>query len=140
MQQFAVGSYVRTQRVGTEVSVGMAKYVAWMRDAAATWSQKEEPMSVQEHKAAVEQESMELMQTLDDAWNAQDLETFAQRHKEDVVVRSPGQPPTHGIRDHARRRSTSSRPSPTSISTIGPTRSSSPRVTGPARLRTSRGR
>jgi ketosteroid isomerase-like protein len=57
-------------------------------------------MSVQEHNAAVEQENMELMQTLDDAWNAQDLETFAQRHKEDVVVRWPGQPPTHGIRDH----------------------------------------
>jgi ketosteroid isomerase-like protein len=71
-----------------------------MRDAAAVWSQKEEPMSVQEHKAAVEQENMELMQTLDDAWNAQDLETFAQRHKEAVVVRWPGQPPTHGTHDH----------------------------------------
>ncbi len=33
------------------------------------------------------EENMKLMQTLDDAWNAQDLETFAQRHKEDVVVR-----------------------------------------------------
>ncbi|MGH9040060.1 MAG: ester cyclase, partial [Acidimicrobiia bacterium] len=40
------------------------------------------------------------MQTLDDAWNAQDLETFAQRHKHDTVVRWPGQPPTHGIDAH----------------------------------------
>ena len=46
------------------------------------------------------QSNMELMQTLDDAWNAQDLEVFAQRHKHDVVVRWPGQPPTHGIDDH----------------------------------------
>ena len=44
--------------------------------------------------------NMELMQTLDDAWNAQDLETFAKRHKDDVVVRWPGQPPTHGIAAH----------------------------------------
>jgi hypothetical protein len=43
---------------------------------------------------------MELMQTLDDAWNAQDMETFRQRHKPDVVVRWPGKPPTHGIEDH----------------------------------------
>jgi ketosteroid isomerase-like protein len=49
----------------------------------------------------VEEQNMELlMQTLDDAWNAQDLETFAQRHKPDVVVRWPGQPPTHGRADH----------------------------------------
>ena len=33
------------------------------------------------------EENMELMQTLDDAWNAQDLETFAQRHKTDTIVR-----------------------------------------------------
>src|SRR2546426_760698 len=42
----------------------------------------------------------ELMTTLDDAWNAQDLETFAQRHKPDTIVRWPGQPPTHGIEAH----------------------------------------
>jgi len=42
----------------------------------------------------------ELMQTLDDAWNSQDLDTFAKRHKENVVVRWPGQPPTNGIHDH----------------------------------------
>jgi hypothetical protein len=34
----------------------------------------------------VEQRNMELMQTLDDAWNAQDVEVFRQRHKPDVVV------------------------------------------------------
>jgi ketosteroid isomerase-like protein len=47
-----------------------------------------------------EQRNMELMQTLDDAWNAQDLKMFAMRHKEDVVVRWPGKPPTHGIQAH----------------------------------------
>jgi predicted ester cyclase len=47
-----------------------------------------------------EQRNMELMQTLDDAWNAQDMTIFAQRHKDDVVVRWPGKPPTHGIDDH----------------------------------------
>jgi ketosteroid isomerase-like protein len=52
-----------------------------------------------QHKS-VEARNMELMQTLDDAWNAQDLETFAQRHKDDVVVRWPGQPPTRGVHDH----------------------------------------
>jgi ketosteroid isomerase-like protein len=46
------------------------------------------------------EENMELMQTLDDAWNAQDLDTFAQRHKPDTVVRWPGQPPTHGVEAH----------------------------------------
>lgn len=43
-----------------------------------------------------EQKNMELMQTLDDAWNAQDWDTFDKRHKPDVVVRWPAQPPTHG--------------------------------------------
>jgi predicted ester cyclase len=47
-----------------------------------------------------EQQNMDLMQTLDDAWNEQDLETFAQRHKDDVVVYWPGKPPTHGIEAH----------------------------------------
>ena len=36
----------------------------------------------------------------DDAWNAQDLDMFTQRHKPDVVVCWPGQPPTHGIDNH----------------------------------------
>ena len=44
--------------------------------------------------------NMELMQTLDDAWNAQDLDTFEKRHKPDTVVRWPGQAPTHGIEAH----------------------------------------
>ena len=49
---------------------------------------------------ADEQHLMELMQTLDDAWNSQDLETFSKRHKTDTVVRWPGQPPTHGVEAH----------------------------------------
>jgi ketosteroid isomerase-like protein len=47
-----------------------------------------------------EARNMELMQTLDDAWNAQDLATFSKRHRDDVVVRWPGKPPTHGVHDH----------------------------------------
>jgi predicted ester cyclase len=42
----------------------------------------------------------ELMTTLDDAWNGQDLETFAKRHKPDTVVRWPGQAATHGVEAH----------------------------------------
>lgn len=37
--------------------------------------------------AGHEARHMELMQTLDDAWNAQDLETFEKRHRKDVIVR-----------------------------------------------------
>jgi ketosteroid isomerase-like protein len=44
--------------------------------------------------------NMELMQTLDDAWNAQDMDTFSARHKNDVVVRWPGKEPTRGVDDH----------------------------------------
>lgn len=44
--------------------------------------------------------NMELMQTLDDAWNSQDWNTFEKRHKANTVVRWPGQPPTHGVHDH----------------------------------------
>jgi ketosteroid isomerase-like protein len=47
-----------------------------------------------------EKRNMELMQTLDDAWNAQDWDTFGKRHRKDVVVRWPGQKPTQGIHDH----------------------------------------
>ncbi|HEY0672015.1 MAG TPA: ester cyclase [Longimicrobiales bacterium] len=48
-----------------------------------------------------ETRNMELMQTLDDAWNDQNVEVFRARHKPDVVVRWPGQPdPTVGIEDH----------------------------------------
>ena len=49
---------------------------------------------------SIEKTNMELMQTLDDAWNNQDWDTFDKRHKTDTVVRWPAQPPTHGIRDH----------------------------------------
>lgn len=49
---------------------------------------------------SVAERNKELMQTLDDAWNAQDLETFARRHRDAVVVRWPGQPETHGVQAH----------------------------------------
>ena len=45
---------------------------------------------------ANEQRNLEFMQTLDDSWNAQDWDIFDKRHKHDVVVRWPAQPPTHG--------------------------------------------
>ena len=32
--------------------------------------------------ATIDQKKMELMQTLDDAWNAQDWDTFDARHKQ----------------------------------------------------------
>ena len=47
-----------------------------------------------------EKKNMELMQTLDDAWNSQDWDTYGTRHKKDTVVRWPAKPPTHGIHDH----------------------------------------
>jgi predicted ester cyclase len=47
-----------------------------------------------------EQKNIELRQTLDDAWNAQDWDTFDRRHKPDVVVRWPARPPPHGRHDH----------------------------------------
>lgn len=48
----------------------------------------------------LEEHHIELMQTLNDAWNAQDWDTFDQRHKPDVVVGWTGQPPTHGTHVH----------------------------------------
>jgi hypothetical protein len=50
-------------------------------------------------------ENLELMKTLDDAWNAgpgsPQWETFRKRHKEDVAVYWPNQPePTRGRHDH----------------------------------------
>lgn len=47
-----------------------------------------------------EERTMHLMQTLDDAWNVQDLDIFAQRHKPDLVVCWPGKPPTSGVEAH----------------------------------------
>jgi ketosteroid isomerase-like protein len=57
-------------------------------------------MMSSEEMMSPEERNMYLMQTLDDAWNAQDLDTFAQRHKPDVVVRWPGKPPTNGVDAH----------------------------------------
>ena len=46
-------------------------------------------------------ENLELMQTLDDAWNSQNWEVFRKRHSEDTVVFWPGQPdPTKGRHNH----------------------------------------
>ena len=84
-----------------------------------------------------EKRNMELMQSLDDAWNAQDWDTFEKRHKHDTVVRWPAQPPTHGIKDHRAEGCSCSRPSPTNTSTTGRTRSSSPMATGHAPSRVS---
>ena len=85
-----------------------------------------------------EERNMELMQTLDDAWNAKDQEVFVARHKPDVVVYWPGQPePTRGIEDHLAESVDSGTRSPTSTSTTGRTGSSSRRGTGPARSLTS---
>ena len=47
-----------------------------------------------------EQRNMELMQTLDDSFNAQDFDTFTQRHRADVVVNLTGTAPTHDIKAH----------------------------------------
>ena len=58
------------------------------------------PATTKGNGPTVEQQNMELMQTLDDAWNAQDLETFTKRHKPDVAVRWPGKPPTNGVHAH----------------------------------------
>jgi ketosteroid isomerase-like protein len=49
---------------------------------------------------SIQARNMELMQTLDDAWNSQDMDTFSKRHKEDVIVRWPGKEPTRGVHDH----------------------------------------
>ncbi len=47
------------------------------------------------------EENLRLMQTLDNAWNAKDWETFMKRHSETVAVYWPGQPePTRGRHAH----------------------------------------
>jgi predicted ester cyclase len=53
-----------------------------------------------ERDADGEARNLELMQTLDDAWNAQDWDTFEKRHAVDTIVRWPAQAPTHGIGAH----------------------------------------
>jgi len=47
-----------------------------------------------------EQYNMTLFQTVDDAWNAQDLKTFANRHAKYVIVHSPAQPDQIGLEAH----------------------------------------
>ena len=42
------------------------------------------------------------MKNLDDAWNAQDWESFSQLNKDDVSVRGPAKTPTEGIDAHRR--------------------------------------
>ncbi len=45
--------------------------------------------------------NIELMRTLDDAWNAQDWDMFEKRHTADTAVFWPGQPePTRGRTNH----------------------------------------
>jgi ketosteroid isomerase-like protein len=47
------------------------------------------------------EDNKELMQTLDDAWNSQDWDTFEKRHAEDTAVYWPGQAdPTRGVHNH----------------------------------------
>src|SRR6266702_182483 len=47
------------------------------------------------------EENLLLMQTLDNAWNDKDWETFMKRHSENVSVYWPGQPePTRGRHAH----------------------------------------
>jgi ketosteroid isomerase-like protein len=49
----------------------------------------------------VEQENMQLMKTLDEAWNSQDWDKFSKLHTDDVVVRRPGQyKPIRGLDAH----------------------------------------
>ena len=46
-------------------------------------------------------ENLELMKTLDDAWNSQNWEVFRKLHSDDTVVFWPGQPdPTKGRHNH----------------------------------------
>jgi predicted ester cyclase len=46
------------------------------------------------------EQNLQLMQTLDDSWNAQDWKTFSKRHAKDCVVNWPNQPPTLGVVAH----------------------------------------
>jgi predicted ester cyclase len=47
------------------------------------------------------EENLQLMITLDDAWNSQDWDTFKKRHAEETAVYWPGQPePTRGRKAH----------------------------------------
>ncbi len=58
-------------------------------------------MNVTEQMQLGVQENMQLLQTLDDAWNSRDWETFCERHSQDTAVYWPGQPePTRGVENH----------------------------------------
>jgi len=46
------------------------------------------------------EKNLQLMKTLDDSWNSQELTVFRQRHAKDCIIRWPNQPPTHGIEAH----------------------------------------
>lgn len=47
------------------------------------------------------EDNLQLMITLDDAWNSQDWDTFKKRHAQDVAVYWPGQPePTRERKAH----------------------------------------
>lgn len=53
------------------------------------------------HDKKTTEEMLELMQTLDDAWNNQDWEFFRNRHSHNTEVKWPGgAPPTQGIDNH----------------------------------------
>jgi hypothetical protein len=62
------------------------------------------------------QNNLELMRTLDDAWNGQDWETFEKRHAKETAVFWPGQgDPTRGRDNHKASASNCSRRFPTII-------------------------
>jgi hypothetical protein len=60
------------------------------RTESGTGSERSVPVNTASEKRGatenVEARNRELMQTLDDAWNSADMETFAKRHKPDVMV------------------------------------------------------
>src|SRR5437879_11232861 len=59
------------------------------------------------------EELLELMQTLDDAWNKQDWPVFRKRHAADTAVYWPGQPePTRGRPNHESEAKESLKPFP----------------------------
>ena len=50
---------------------------------------------------SADQKNMELMKTLEDAWNTQDWDTFEERHDDNVVCFWLGQiEPTKGLHNH----------------------------------------
>jgi hypothetical protein len=66
--------------------------------------------------------NLELMKTLDDSWNSQDLTVFRKRHAKNCIIRWPNQPPTIGIEALNRKQSRSFRHFLTSISSTIPTK------------------